>query len=32
MEITGLRRFDLALDVLVNIKDIHKGFNKLSQK
>ena len=32
MSVHGLRRFDLALDVLNNIKDVHKNFNKLKQK
>ncbi len=32
MSISKLRRFDLATDVLFNIKDIHKGFRQLNQK
>jgi len=32
MNVNKVRRFDLALDVLIDIKDIHKNFNKLKQK
>lgn len=32
LDITWLRRFDLALDVLTNIKEVHKNFNKVKQK
>jgi len=32
LEVSWLRRFDLALDVLINIKEVHKNFNKLKQK
>lgn len=32
MNVNKLRRFDLALDVLINIKNIHNSFNKLNQK
>lgn len=32
MEINKLRRFDLAIDVLKDIKQIHKKFKKLKQK
>lgn len=32
IDVIWLRRFDLALDVLIDIKYIHKNFNKLKQK
>lgn len=32
LEVMWLRRFDLALDVLSNIKEVHKNFKKLKQK